>query len=238
MLSSTSGFSKPVSLTKNGQENYKTVCGGLTTIIIFFILVGYLVILLTTPFVKDSISTTVTPATGTLDCTSTGGGGTTVPVGHVYVCETVTTCPVNGPALCSPVTGTLSTLDAVPFVQYSKAQEIQTYIPAYNDTAVHSPFANGFQIAFKWRAGIIDPNMFSVDVFKISSSDGGVTITPTQMNLVACTTAMFPSQISAELTLLTISDYLCIDPIDLATFTFQQNKHGQNYSYFTFQVSS
>jgi len=51
-------------------------------------MVGWFVILLTSPFIKESTSTTTTPSSTTLNCSSNGGGGTVDPEptnDHEYV---------------------------------------------------------------------------------------------------------------------------------------------------------
>ncbi|CAI2371826.1 unnamed protein product [Moneuplotes crassus] len=237
MLESNHGLTKPISFTKNGKEKYKTLCGGLATILIFCAMVGYTVVLLTNSFVKETTSTAVTPATGALDCSSSGGGDDGTTYGpHTYVCETKTTCPEHSEELCTPVTGEVTASDTLPFLQYNKETTLKMYSSVYNSTEVHYPFMYGFNIAFGWRGNIIDPDSFSVRGLVNYSEDGGSTLGSTILSMVSCTTDMFPAELADQLTLIGIDTYACIDPNHYATLALYQNMQGANYSILTFDL--
>ncbi|CAI2371462.1 unnamed protein product [Moneuplotes crassus] len=237
MLESNHGLTKPIAFTKNGKEKYKTCCGGLATILIFCAMVGYTVVLLTNSFVKETTSTAMTPATGTLDCSSSGGGDDGTTYGpHTYVCDTKTTCPEHSEELCTPVTGEVTASDTLPFLQYNKETTLKMYSSVYNSTEVHYPFMYGFNIAFGWRGNIIDPGSFSVGGLVNYSEDGGSTLGSTVLSMVSCTTDMFPAELADQLTLIGIETYACIDPSHYATLALHQNMQGSNYSILSFDL--
>ncbi|CAI2367390.1 unnamed protein product [Moneuplotes crassus] len=229
MLQNNYGFSKPVTFTKNGKEKYKTLCGGLTTIFIFLALIGYGIILITSPFIQKINSIEVGPVTGDLSCNS-GGGNTGGNTGG-YFCQNVTTCPENSQNLCSSVSGTVETDDEVPFVMYNKVSKVPSHDAAYKSTFENYIFTNGFRIAFKWRDHLFDPKSFSFISLLGQSEDGGETKSSVSLSMVPCTTAMFPTEISGELTDIGITDYVCIDPTHYSSFYLKQNLRGGNFSF-------
>lgn len=105
-----------------------------------------------------------------------------------------------------------------------------------NSSEAHYPFMTGFNIAFRWRGYLIDPGSFSVSGFVLYSEDGGSTIGSTVLNMVACTTDMFPAELADQLTLIGIGSYACIDPTHYSTLALYQNMQGANYSVLSFDL--
>lgn len=90
---------------------------------------------------------------------------------------------------------------------------------------------NGFNMAFKWRGRAYDPTSFTVEPLLIQSEDSGANINAISLNVVACTADMFPASLATQLGVLSITDWVCIDPLQYANILFKQNDHGSNYSY-------
>mmetsp|Transcript_19999 Transcript_19999/g.22329 ORF Transcript_19999/g.22329 Transcript_19999/m.22329 type:complete len:351 (-) Transcript_19999:48-1100(-) len=207
-------------------------------------MVFYFVILLTSPFVEESTSITDTPSSTTLDCsTGSGGGGTDggtvtndTTNDHDWVCVDSTTCPAFSSSVCSPSTGSVSSDSSVSFLQYYKATETQTYVPAYNSSEKHNPFDKGFQLAFKWRDNTFDANAFSANVFQVISEDGGATSSTVEHSLEFCNKVNFPAQLDAQLDAISITDYMCISQTNISNFYMKQAPHGQNFSHIYLQL--
>ena len=79
ILTNFDAFEKSVGMTIKGRDTYKSNCGGLATIAVFFLVIGYMVILVTQPLkYKAGISTMTTTTTvdsNTTDTTNTTDTG-------------------------------------------------------------------------------------------------------------------------------------------------------------------
>ena len=79
ILTNFDAFGKSIGLTIRGKDIYKSNCGGLATLAIFILVIGYMIIVVTQPLkYKTSISATTTTTTvinNTTDTTNTTDSG-------------------------------------------------------------------------------------------------------------------------------------------------------------------
>jgi hypothetical protein len=147
MIAGTGTFSKPITFSKDGSDTYKTVLGGVTTLVIFFLMTIWFVILLAVPYVDETDKTSTVSTNKTLDC----GPTVTEPVGvtpgspaDTEICLPVDTCAEFSNTICSSSTGVETTTDDVSFVQYMKAEYIRTRTTRVNDVTEVDAFNKVF----------------------------------------------------------------------------------------------
>ncbi|CAI2369751.1 unnamed protein product [Moneuplotes crassus] len=256
MITSSKDLSKPILLTKNGKEHYKTVIGGLATIVIFLCMTAYLVLLVKTSLASEvfiltkSKTSTMNNNTEISACqsvdtstnTSTSSGTTLDPDPYTYSCSYSTTCPEKADELCSPYLGTDISPKKVPFSSFKKSETAQFYSPAYLSLETHFVFRRNFNLAFKWRNHTYNPNSFTLEVFLRSSQDGGLTIVDSPLELIPCNTTLFTEELEDHLTAIGIEDYLCLHPNNSIINNFYrdayllQNSYGSNYTYLAWEI--
>ena len=183
----------------------------------------WLIVLVADPYIADKAKTTSSSTSKELDCSDGssggggGGGGGTGPVVSngtstlFFTCEDVDYCPELSHYVCSPTSGQVESEDDVSFIEYIKADEFKVYEPVWNNTSVHYPFTKGFNIAFQ-RLGVFEqdgqyvlaPHYEEDDVYMkvslITSTNGGVDETVTDLAFRNCTLSDFDTELEELLT--------------------------------------
>lgn len=107
-----------------------------------------------------------------------------------------------------------------------KAKAITTRTVRAVDTSTINPFDRGFNVALRWRGYALNTSLLTFNFNKVTSTNGGVNITTTAVALRACTLADFPTQTQAELTIINVTAFYCMN----ADVNFTSVPHGTTTS--------
>lgn len=89
-------------------------------------------------------------------------------------------------------------------------------VNTYDGSVIHQPFKNGFNMAFKWQQ--FPPEQKAIFEFGFMKMAKGVSDTNpvyTKLPTRVCKLTDFPENLHAELTVLGIANYICLDTQDV-----------------------
>lgn len=115
-----------------------------------------------------------------------------------------------------------------------KARPIKTRTVRAVDTSTINPFDRDFNVALRWRGYALDTSLLTFNFYKVTSTNGGVNVTTTAVTSRACTLADFPTQTQAELAIINVTAFYCMN----ADVNFTSVPHGTSTSsYLTVMVN-
>lgn len=180
-------FKKPVAFTKNRKERYRTVCGGLCTILIIVLMIFYLYLLITEPFISETLTKTIVGTT--VSCNTTTGTNTTTGGG--------TTTDPSSPTISEPVTGTIDVSDPISWIKYHKAKKEVILRRSYNNSTVHYPYQHGFQFGIAY-GGTYDPTVVQIGFYAVTKTASSSGILSQLLDMNYCDVSQLPPTVQDE----------------------------------------